>query len=116
MPTTSMHFLAPLDLYKNEKPYSLRFEPDDTGLPKSNIKLERHDDIYIEDIRGREQEFSLSSDGFAIMNIHTSLTYAEFEEEPKITDVFLKEVADAVRDLTGAQHVQIFEHTVIVVL
>ncbi len=110
-----MHFLAPLDLYKGEKPYSLRFEPDETDIPKTNVKLERHDDVYIEDIRGHEQELSLASDGFAIMKIHTSLTYDQFMDEQKITDIYLKEVADAVRDFTSAEYVQIFEHTVVIV-
>ncbi|KAJ4298064.1 hypothetical protein N0V90_005963 [Kalmusia sp. IMI 367209] len=56
MLTTSMHFLTPLDLHQNEKPYTLRIEPDNPSIPKTNVKLERHDDVVIEDIRGHEHD------------------------------------------------------------
>jgi hypothetical protein len=112
MLTTSMHFLAPLDLYRSEKPYSLRFDPDDSNVPKTNIKLERYDDIAVEDIRGREAEFDLMRDGFTILRLDSAMAYDDFESESKIADIYLKEVADAVKLAVKADFVQIFEHTV----
>lgn len=108
---TSMYFLARSTLYEHEKPYSLRFEPE-AGFPRSNITMVKHEDIMIQDIRGREKDFSYEKNGFAILNLNTSLAYEDFEDKQKVIDVYLKDVADLLRDFLHAERVQIFEHTV----
>ncbi len=107
-----MHFLARNDLYREEKPFSLRFEPE-REFPNSNITMEKHEDITVEDIRGREQDFSIEQNGFTIMPFDSHMAYDDFDDERKVIDVYLKEVADRIRIFLGSTYVQIFEHTVI---
>jgi len=108
---TSMHFLKKQKKYKTEKPYSLRFVPP-PGFPRSNIVLEKHDDIIIEDARPNVSRLSFEEHGFEIMPLNTSMSYKDFEVEDLIKEFYLREVADTLRDRLGAKHVHIFEHTV----
>lgn len=109
--STSMHFLKRNPLYSTTKPYSLRFEPP-SGFARSNITLERLEDLKIEDCRPSVSSFSLSQQGFEIMPLHTQMAYVDFEDDSIIVDIYLREIADALQQLFGASHVQIFEHTV----
>jgi hypothetical protein len=111
IPQTSMYFLRKEDRYKTEKPYSLRFVPPE-GFPRSNILLEKHEDMSIEDVRPTVDELSFEEHGFKILPINTPMNYGDFDDEQKIIDVYLREVANSVRDALGAVHVHIFEHTV----
>ncbi|KAJ4299615.1 hypothetical protein N0V90_004861 [Kalmusia sp. IMI 367209] len=108
---TSMHFLRQNELYASTKPYSLRFEPP-AGFPRSNITLDRREDLKIEDCRSIIDRFSLHKQGFAIMNLESKMKYQDYENDASIVDIYLSEVADALRSLFSASHVQIFEHTV----
>lgn len=40
------------------------------------------------------------------------MEYEDFDDEERIKEVYLKEVANCLKTLLGARHVQIFEHTV----
>jgi len=108
---TSMHFLQRSDLYSTVKPYSLRFEPPE-GFERSNIKLERREDLKIEDARPIIKDFSLEKEGFKIVNMESKMAYDDFEDDTKLVQVYLSEIANTLRELLGAAHVQIFEHTV----
>ena len=108
---TSIYFLAPNDLYLRQKPYSLRFEPKQPFLP-SNIRTEKRENVVIEDIRGREKDFSLKANGFAVMPLASQMAYGDFDNRQKLIDIYLKEVAEKLRTFLGAFQVQIFEHTV----
>src|ERR1700753_4313665 len=94
--TTSMYFLKPQDLYRNEKPYSLRFVPPE-GFPRSNIALEKHEDLQITDIRSRVDQLSFEENGFKIMPLETEMSYDDFDDEEKIKRVYLLEVANTLR-------------------
>lgn len=108
---TSMYFLQPQQLYATEKPYSLRFVPPE-GFARSNIALEKHDDVEIRDVRPNVKTLSYQEHGFQIMPLKTSMSYDDFDDEAKLVNVYLREVANALRDELGAKHVHIFEHTV----
>ena len=54
----SIHFLAHREVYRTERPYSLRYTGEEK-IAQTNIELDKHDDIPIHDIRGREREYSL---------------------------------------------------------
>ena len=109
--TTSMYFLKPQELYLTEKPYSLRFVPPET-FPRSNIALERHKDVSIVDIRSKVHQLSFEKNGFRIMQLQSKMHYDDFDDEEKIVKIYLREVANKLRDELGAKHVHIFEHTV----
>lgn len=107
---THTHFLRRDAFYATEKPYSLRFTPP-TGFPRSNIKLEKRD-IKIRNIRGSEPKPSFAEDGCSLVDLRTKMLYGDFDDEERIKEVYLKEVADCLKTFLGAHHVQIFEHTV----
>ena len=105
-----MNFLAHDSLYDEEKPYLLKFDPP-SGFPQSNYNIDTKQQL-IQDIRGREKHFSITKNGFAIMSLHTELSYEDFDDDKKLREVYFPEVADALRKLLGAFRVQIFEHLV----
>ncbi|KAF2502334.1 hypothetical protein BU16DRAFT_612011 [Lophium mytilinum] len=109
-PQTSIYFLKRNDLYHDEKPYSLRFTPPN-DFPRSNIVLEKHD-VTIRDIRPRLKDLSFEKNGFTIMSLESKMSYDDYDDEEKLINVYLREVADSLCAFLGAVHVQIFEHTV----
>ncbi|KAL9609322.1 MAG: hypothetical protein Q9167_005909 [Letrouitia subvulpina] len=108
---SSIRFLSRDHRYSSEKPYTLRFTPN-IQFPRSNIETENRNDVAIDDIRGREGDFTLERNGFTIMPLETKLSYDDFDDETKVVDIYLREVADEVRNLLGAKKVQILEHIV----
>jgi hypothetical protein len=109
-PKTQIYFLKRNKLYNEEKPYSLRFTPPE-GFPRSNITLEKHD-VTIRDVRPDIDDLTFEKNGFTIMNLESQMSYDDYDEEEKLIEVYLREVADSLCAFLGAVHVQIFEHTV----
>ena len=106
---SNAYFLKRDELYEVEKPYSLRFAPLE-GIPGANIKLENHS-IDIHDVRG-SRSLSFLKDGFAVLDFDSKMKYEDFDDEKTVREIFLLEVADMLKSFLGAQHVQIFEHTI----
>jgi hypothetical protein len=106
---THTHFLRRDALYATEKSYSLRFSPP-TGFPRTNIKLEKGD-IQIRNVRGLEFKPSFAEDGYILLDLWTKMEYADFDNEERIKEVYLREVASCLKKFLGAHHVQTFEHT-----
>lgn len=104
------HFLARDPLYDTEKPYSLRFTAPE-GFPRANIRLERHG-ITVRDIRAGTKP-TLTKDGCTLLDdFTTQMNYSDYDDEDKIKEIYLRDVANHLKALFSAQHVQIFEHTV----
>lgn len=106
---SQIHFLKRQDIYDTEKPYTLRFLPPE-GFLRANISLEQHS-IEIQDIRN-ETPLEFERDGVAILNLPSQMSYEDYDDEQKVKEVFLKEVANALKAHLQAQHVQVYEHTV----
>ena len=107
---SNTHFLKRGSLYDTEKPYSLRFIPPD-GFPRANINLERHD-IDLHDVRKDKSQLRFGSDGYEILDFNSAMAYRDYDDDEIVKDVLLKEIANLLKSFLGAQHVQIFEHTV----
>ena len=110
MVTTTMNFMERLALYDEEKPFLLTFEPPE-DFPRTNVKLGKHN-LTITDIRGLENDFSIEKNGFSVMPIASRLLYDDFNDDESIKKVYLKELANHVKELLGASKVQVFEHIV----
>lgn len=66
---TEIDFLADLPLYRTEKPYYVFWAADDTlpqPIPSTNLELERHSNVCLTDLRGRESDYTVESHGFEI--------------------------------------------------
>jgi hypothetical protein len=110
---TSMYLLERDVLWKTVKPYDLKFNPP-AGFPKTNAVLRRYDNIQVEDIRGRENEFSIQKNGFELIRLEAPLTLQDFEggDHNKLTEHYFKPLANALKALLKAQRVQIFDFQV----
>jgi hypothetical protein len=110
---TSMYLLDKSPMWKNVKPYELKFNPP-TGFPKTNAVPRKREGIAVEDIRGREQEFSVDKNGFALINLDASITFQNFESEDGeyLAKYYFKPLANALKSLLGADRVQIFDFQV----
>jgi hypothetical protein len=108
---TSLVFLAPDSLHQTEKPYKLQYDPG-PALPRWNCENQTHSGIRIHDLRGREQDSSLSKQGFQILRLDSALAPDEFFDEEKVRKVYYAELKELLRRTFGASRVEILEHGV----
>jgi hypothetical protein len=101
---TTINFIQQDELYLEEKPYLLTYEAPEY-FPRTNVKLDERV-VAAEDIRGRENNFTIDKNGFTIMKVNTKLSYENFGDEALVKQMYLKEVAEALKTLLGASRVQ----------
>ncbi|KAJ5363980.1 uncharacterized protein N7496_009693 [Penicillium cataractarum] len=106
----NIDFLARDVLYDKQKPYRMKFVPP-SGFPWSNIKTNIQPQ-KIEDIRGREKDFSLGANGFSLETLDSGMTYEDFDDEDKIVQTYLPNVAKLLRSMLNPSRIQIFEFLV----
>jgi hypothetical protein len=92
----------------SEKPVYYRVEPP-PGMPRWNGIDDPHE-VRIEDARGRESEFTLDRNGFALVRAPTAV--GDFYNQDEIRRVYYPEVEQLLRDRLGASRVFIFDHNV----
>ncbi len=91
-----------------EKPTYYRIDPP-PGVPQWNgIDDER--EVKVEDARGRESEFTLDRNGFALIKSPTAV--ADFYDAEEIKRVYYPEVEQLLRGALGASRVFVFDHNV----
>src|ERR1700675_1002660 len=91
-----------------EKPAYYRIEPP-PGVPRSN-GINDPREVTIEDARGRESEFTLDRNGFALIKAPTAVR--NFYDPEEIKSVYYPEVERLLRDALGASRVFVFDHNV----
>lgn len=106
----SIYFLERSERWLKEKPFLLDYTPEPPAI-KSNVTVQRQD-IMIEDIRGREHEFSYAKNGFCILRLGCAMEAAEFGDDAKIKEIYLRDVGESVKKALGATRVQIYDYTV----
>ena len=79
-------------LFEKEKPYQIVSEniPELDDLARSNIEMVEGPEELIEDIRGREEEFSLDEDGFQIIT-HRFRT-VDYQNNNEVETVYKPEI------------------------
>ncbi|KAH8660508.1 hypothetical protein BX600DRAFT_467794 [Xylariales sp. PMI_506] len=107
---TIMH-LKPDPKWATEKPYYLDYEPP-KGALKSNAILDPISEVPIYDIRGREGDFTLKTNGFCLMKFEPGITREDFDNDAKVREIFLKNAANAAKERLGASRVQIFDYAI----
>ena len=91
-----------------KKPTYYRVDPP-PGVPQWN-GIEDEREVKIEDARGRESEFTLDRNGFALVKAPT--TVADFYNSEEIKRVYCPEVEQLLRGAFGASRVFVFDHNV----
>jgi hypothetical protein len=90
-----------------ERPRTFTYEPTD-GSPRSTIRTEAHR-LPIHDIREEDRAFSLDREGFAV--VHHQSAVSDFEDEDQVRGVYYAEAERLLKEVTGADRVFIFDHT-----
>ena len=105
-----MHFFVRDKLYNEEKPFQLKFTPED-GAPVSNYHPEKRDGIKITSMRGHENRLSFEKNGFTVVKMDQETPYTDFENSEGI-QAYLRTVVQSVQALLGADKVQAFSYVV----
>lgn len=110
---TSMYLLDRDSLWDTLKPYELKFDPP-PGFPKSNAVPRKNKGIAVEDIRGREAEFSIEKNGFAIMNLDAHVTVQDFVrcDGEELAKQYFKPLAETLKSFLRADRIQIIDFKV----
>jgi hypothetical protein len=107
-----IYYLARLPRYQTEKPFYVNFPVHDVpGVPQHNVLHERCEGIQIQDIRGREDEFRIDTQGFQLLQHDTSMTSDDFENDRDVRAKYYPEIIKLLTQTLGASKVVPFEHT-----
>ncbi|KAK0510643.1 hypothetical protein JMJ35_007075 [Cladonia borealis] len=84
--------------------------PTYVGKPETYERPFEPLDVVVQDIRGREDQFTLDKNGFQIYR-HESKE-KDFTDDEQIKSVYYPETEQLLKDATGASRVFIFDHTI----
>jgi hypothetical protein len=102
--TATLHYLK----RGAEKPTRYVNDPP-PGVPQWN-GIDDPREIRIEDARGREQEFTIDRNGFALAKAPSQVR--DFYSDEEVKRLYYPEIEQLLRDKLGASRVFIFDHTV----
>lgn len=102
--TAKLHYLK----RSAEKPAFYRIDPP-LGVPQWN-GIDDPRDVWIEDARGRESQFTLDRNGFALIKAPTKVS--DFYDPDEIKRVYYPEVEQLLSSALGASRVVVFDHNV----
>ena len=102
--TTINYFTPPKD---GSKPY--QWIDEIPGVPRRNWDIVGFD-VKVENVRGREKDFTLDKSGFEFH--HRPSPETKFEDDEAIRSVYYEDSIQAIKELTGASRVVIFDHTI----
>lgn len=107
----SLSFIKDLPLYHTEKPYFVVIEEGEGKIPstETNLELAPVHGIPLQDIRGRESEFTLECNGFKYLK-HTTHASADDEEDNWVA--YSKEMARLIQEECGAGKVICYDYRV----
>ncbi|KAF4992470.1 hypothetical protein FGRMN_7141 [Fusarium graminum] len=107
---SSMYYLDRTSLHDEEKPYSMRYLPDE--IPQSNYKKVNFP-MTAKSMRNYDMDsFRLNQCGFQRIEIRTKLSYNDFWNNQRVQEVYIEEVKDALKKELNAQHVHVLDYAV----
>lgn len=108
----TLKFLADLPRYAEEKPFTLYGFPEHVQ-PQTNCEYELREDVFIEDARGHEQDYTLDGCGFEFHRRPSKclLQASIFESVTEREEIwrYLKETISLGEALLGASKVLCFD-------
>lgn len=133
--TTTLQYLEPLDRYKNEKPYLINIPSEALSSGSAtNESYIPYGNIIINDVRGRENSFTLDQNGFAVFHdgqqynpsfksstvsrdlrrnfLGTVLEYEEYESYQLVKQKYRAATDTFLTHLLGAETTKTFGHEV----
>ncbi|KAK5995288.1 Fe(II)/2-oxoglutarate-dependent dioxygenase nvfI-like protein [Cladobotryum mycophilum] len=108
---SSMYYLDRAHLQHVEKPYSMRYLPEE-DIPQTNYMKVKHP-ILVKSMREPGAgPFHIDECGFQIIDLHSSLTYDEFWDNERVQQVYVEEVKEALKRELGAKYVHVLDYAV----
>jgi len=101
--TAELNYIVPT----GQRPRSFTYEPPD-GSPRTTVMTAPHA-LQVQDIRSEDRQFTLDADGFAVIGHQSDVT--DFQDEGQIRDIYYAEAEQLLKQITGADRVFIFDHT-----
>ena len=106
-----IYFLTRLLKYVNEKPYTLRYRPDnEDGLPQTNIERTIQP-IDFHDLRA-PPDLPYESCGFKVVNLDSAMQYEDYEESTKVETIHVREVEACIKAALAAESAEVLDHVV----
>jgi hypothetical protein len=110
-----MFYLERASRYDTEKPYTMRYQPDE-GIPQSNFK-KIECPMKAESMRDHGVEsFKFNECGFEIIELKSQLSYDEFWDNEKVKQVYIEEVKETLKKELGAKYVHVLDYAVCITL
>jgi hypothetical protein len=125
-----MYYLQRTPLYDAEKPYTMRYQPDEEeGIPQTNfvkvkkpltVRSMRHcspqpgsdSDSENAGVTDKSGTFKLEECGFQKIRLESQLTYEEFWDNEKVQKTYVQEVKSALKRELGAKYVFVLDYAV----
>jgi hypothetical protein len=101
--TAELNYIIPTQ----ERPRSFTYEPAD-GSARTTVTTAPHQ-LAVQDLREEDHTFTLDGEGFAVVQHNTAVT--DFQDEGQIRQVYYAEAERLLKEVTGAERVFIFDHT-----
>jgi hypothetical protein len=101
--TAELNYIVPT----KERPRSFTYDPAD-GSPRTTVTTAAHR-LPVHDLREEDHAFTLDGEGFAVVEHRSAVS--DFRDEAQIRDTYYAEAERLLKDVTGADRVFIFDHT-----
>jgi hypothetical protein len=105
----NMYFLSRDEKYREEKPYTLRYTPDD-GFPQTNIDRTEYS-IRFHNMR-TEQNLVYDRCGFRVANLQSQMKYEDYADEDRVESIHRPEVAECVKQAMKASSAEVLDYVV----
>jgi hypothetical protein len=105
----NMYFLSRDEKYQEEKPYTLRYAPDD-GFPQTNIERTEYS-IKLYNVRA-EQDLVYSRCGFQVANLQSQMKYEDYDDVNMVESIHQPEVAECVKRALKASSAEVLDYVV----
>jgi hypothetical protein len=102
--TAELNYLAPT----GERPRTYTYDPP-SGAPRTTVVNAPHE-VAIANARGILAELTLDEEGFGLVQHKSAVR--DFYDDEEVKGVYYPEAERILKDLTGADRVHIFDHTV----
>ncbi|KXS21814.1 hypothetical protein M427DRAFT_40635 [Gonapodya prolifera JEL478] len=105
--TAALNFVDLASVPEGERPTT--YFPDQNGnIRPQNFANERRD-VVITDLRSAGKEFKLDRNGFELLHHKSAIQGDEFYDEEKLKKVYLPEVEEVIKKVTGASRTKVFD-------
>ena len=110
--SSTFNYLSRLTLYDTEKSYTLSFESPDARVPNSNATYDSIEGVHVEDVRGKEAEFSIAKNSFKLVHLPCSLTDEQFEDRDIVISKYLPAIVEMLERELSAVRIQVWDFVV----